>query len=223
MGRLRGYRYRRSVRRTSKRCAMGSGIASRFLLASIGSLKIGAGTECRRGASCHFGPRTLPWLLVFFINGATSSRCSAARPACGRSRRPPAIDGAGNRMARCRGAGARGVRLPGRYDRQGDHRARATAARLSGGSTPLQSRSTAEAKIKHRGKQNAQAALHRGNVDLVTEDGSGNTVAIENWLEKSREARRHGIDLHRRRESLLPCGHVPSPRFSLLPDSLSFE
>ena len=48
---------------------MGSGIASRFLLASIGSLKIGAGTECRRGASCHFGPRTLPWLLVFFING----------------------------------------------------------------------------------------------------------------------------------------------------------
>ena len=36
-------------------------------------------------------------------------------------------------------------------------------------------------------------------------------------------ARRHRIDLHRRRESLLPCGHVPSPRFSLLPDSLSFE
>jgi len=142
-----------------------------------------------------------------------SSRCWAARPACGRSRRPPAIDGAGNR----------GVGLPGRYDRQGDHRARATAARLSGGSTPLQSRSTAVAKIKHRGKQNAQAALHRGSVDLVTEDGSGNTVVIENWLEKSREARRHGIDLHRRRESLLPCGHVPSPRFSLLPDSLSFE
>ena len=195
---------------------MHHGQRNRFLLASIGSLKIGAGTECRRGASCHFGPRTLPWLLVFFINGATSSRCSAARPACGRSRRPPAIDGAGNRVARCRGAGARGVRLPGRYDRQGDHRARATAARLSGGSTPLQSRSTAEAKIKHRGKQNAQAALHRGSVDLVTEDGSGNTVVIENWLEKSREARRHGIDLHRRRESLLPCGHVPSPRFSLL-------
>ena len=40
------------------------------------------------------------------------------------------------------------------------------------------------------------------------EDGSGNTVVIENRLEKSREARRHAIDLHRRRERLLPCGHV---------------
>ena len=48
------------------------------------------------------------------------------------------------------------------------------------------------------------------------EDGSGNTVVIENRLEKSREARRHAIDLHRQRERLLPCGHVPGPRFSLL-------